>query len=203
MKTPSPLLAGTSLALVLVLQSSATAGPAPPPAPPKPGTVQRQNTLKEALATPLDDVNIRKVQIPDVLKASMNNPYDLKGLTNCPAVTAEVRRIDAALGPDFDTPLVEVDESTMQQAKSGAATVTRVGAQMLMPFRGVVRQVSGANAHQRDLQDAVEAGSARRGFLKGIGMRMNCAQPAAPYGFRPAVPAPVNRRTPAPPPRRR
>ena len=197
MKTPRPLLAGTSLALALVLYQPATAGPAPS-APPKPGTVQRQNTLKEALATPLDDVNIRKIKIPDVLTAALSNPYDPKGLTNCPAVAAEVRRIDAALGQDFDVPLAEIDESRMQQAKSGAATVTRVGAQMLMPFRGVVRQLSGANAHQRDLQDAIEAGSARRGFLKGIGMRMNCAAPAAPYGFRPAAAAPVPVRTPAP-----
>src|SRR4051812_25562186 len=99
MKSPRPLLAGTCLALALV--QSAAAGPAPPPAPPQTGSVQRQNTLKEALATPLDDVNIRKIKIPDVLKAALSNPYDLRGLSGCPAIAAEVRRIDAALGQDF------------------------------------------------------------------------------------------------------
>jgi len=191
MKTPSPLLAGTSLALALSSASIAATAPAPPPGP---GSVQRQNNLKEALATPLDDVNIRRIEIPEVLKKAVAAPYDLKGLTSCSAVTAEVRRIDAALGPDFDIPPVEAEKSRAQQAKSGAATVTRVGAQMLMPFRGVVRQISGANAHQRELTDAIEAGSARRGFLKGVGMRMNCPGPAAPYGFRPAQPV----RAPAP-----
>jgi hypothetical protein len=134
-------------------------------------------------------------------------PYDLTNLGSCAGLGNEIRRLDVALGIDFDAPPVEIEQSRMEQAKGGAATVTRVGAQMLMPFRGVVRQLSGANAYQREVYEAIDAGSARRGFLKGVGMRMNCAPPAAPYGFRPIAPVPVRAqpppRAPVPAPRRR
>lgn len=178
MTTLRGVLAGTNLALLLATSAlAADAGP---------GTVQRQNNMKEALATPLEDTNLRRVEIPPVLRQAMANPYDLRGLSACAGLAAEIRRLDEALGPDLDIPRQEAEASRVQQAKSGAVVVARVGAQMLMPFRGVVRQLSGANAHQREVSDAVYAGAARRGFLKGVGMRMNCTPPAAPWGFKPA-----------------
>jgi hypothetical protein len=210
MKTPRLLPPGASLALFLALACNAAAAEAGPQGqpPPQKGTIERQNNMKEALATPLEDVNVRKVPIPEVLKKAVVRPYDLTGLTSCAGVANEMRMLDTALGPDFDVPPTPAETSRLDQAKGGAATVTRLGAQMLMPFRGVVRQLSGANAYQREVYEAIEAGSARRGFLKGIGMRMNCAPPAAPYGFRPPV---VTRqpartappRTPPPAPARR
>lgn len=201
--TTRPLLAGMSLALLIAVPAADAAPPQLPPAKPAPGSVQRENNMKEALATPLEDVNIRRVEIPEVLKRSVYNPYDLRNITSCAAIAAEIKRIDDAIGQDFDAPEVQVERSRLEQAKGGAATVTRVGAQMLMPFRGVVRQLSGANAYQREVNEAIEAGSARRGFLKGTGMRLNCSAPAAPYGFRPvAAPRPPVVR-PAPQPTRR
>jgi hypothetical protein len=48
----------------------------------------------------------------------------------------------------------------------------------LIPFRGVIREISGANAHDRALREAVIAGVARRSFLKGIGQARGCRYPA-------------------------
>ena len=54
-----------------------------------------------------------------------------------------------------------------------------------IPVRDWVRQLSGAEQHSRAVQGAIQNGRVRRAFLKGSGMRMNCAPPAAPAGFVP------------------
>jgi len=48
----------------------------------------------------------------------------------------------------------------------------------LIPFGGVIREISGANAQQRKWQEAIYAGSVRRAFLKGVGQQRGCAYPA-------------------------
>ena len=53
-----------------------------------------------------------------------------------------------------------------------------------IPFRGLIREISGANEQERKLQLAIYAGSTRRSFLKGVGYQRGCPWPA-----RPATPA--------------
>jgi hypothetical protein len=50
----------------------------------------------------------------------------------------------------------------------------------LIPFRGLIRELSGANAQDRAIQAAIQAGLARRGFLKGVGAVRRCGYPASP-----------------------
>ena len=47
-----------------------------------------------------------------------------------------------------------------------------------IPFRGIIREVSGANAQERLWDRALYAGAARRAFLKGMGEQRGCAWPA-------------------------
>ena len=49
-----------------------------------------------------------------------------------------------------------------------------------IPFEGVIREISGANGHDRRLQSAIAAGSARRSFRKGTGQARGCTHPARP-----------------------
>ena len=49
-----------------------------------------------------------------------------------------------------------------------------------IPFRGLIREVSGANAQEKKVQAAVYAGSVRRAFLKGVGQQRGCRYPARP-----------------------
>ena len=85
----------------------------------------------------------------------------------------------------------------MAQAKDSAAAEmsgmmvaeVRGETQDLLPFRGWVRKLSGADRHRKALEAAIKAGGVRRGYLKGAGMRMNCAPPAAPSWFVPEKPA--------------
>ncbi|MGG2005328.1 hypothetical protein [Novosphingobium resinovorum] len=49
-----------------------------------------------------------------------------------------------------------------------------------IPFRGLIREVSGANAQDRKVNAAIQAGLTRRGFLKGVGSAKGCRYPASP-----------------------
>ena len=71
--------------------------------------------------------------------------------------------------------------------KAGVAEV-RDQTTHVLPFRGWIRKLTGAARHDRAVQAAIRSGGIRRGYLKGVGMRMNCAPPAAPSWFVPAPP---------------
>ena len=52
----------------------------------------------------------------------------------------------------------------------------------MVPYGGVVRFVTGANKKDKALRQAVLAGYARRGFLRGVELSLKCptAAPATP-----------------------
>ena len=50
----------------------------------------------------------------------------------------------------------------------------------VIPFRGIVRQVTGAARHDEYVQAAILAGTARRAYLKGLGEARGCKPPATP-----------------------
>jgi len=49
----------------------------------------------------------------------------------------------------------------------------------LIPLRGLVREVSGAAPADRRLEAAIDAGLARRGYLRGLAVSRGCRLPAA------------------------
>ncbi|OYX35311.1 MAG: hypothetical protein B7Y99_04155 [Caulobacterales bacterium 32-69-10] len=149
--------------------------------PPRPVT-ERSRSLGAAVTSPLEDLNLKRVDIPEVLQHAVEQPYDVRGLNSCRAVATEIGKLDAALGPDRDEPAPD----RHMTAGSAAVELVRAGAEMATPYRGWIRKLSGANRHQAKVREAINAGGARRGYLKGVGMRMNCAPPAAPSGFKPA-----------------
>jgi len=63
---------------------------------------------------------------------------------------------------------------------------TEVTALDAVPYRNWIRKLSGAEKRAERLADALLAGTARRAFLKGLGVAQGCAPPAAPL---PRVPA--------------
>lgn len=128
-------------------------------------------TAVDVLATPAGDLNLRKGKIPALLDAAVANPYNLAGLRTCAQLSAAVIELDAILGPDRDIPADRAEKLSV-----GRVAQSAVGS--FIPFRGIIREVSGANGHQRKVEDAVEAGTARRSFLKGYGQARGCAYPA-------------------------
>jgi hypothetical protein len=63
-------------------------------------------------------------------------------------------------------------------------------AQDVIPFRSWVRKLTGAERHDKLVQQAIMAGAVRRGYLKGLGESKGCMPPATPS----------HDKTPPPPP---
>ena len=153
------------------------------------GTLQQHDTFRDAATAPLEDLNLKQKAIPPVLQRAVDNPYDLAGLTRCEPIAAEIGRLDAALGPDLDEAPPPDERSRGKKVADAAygagVSGVRDTTQHALPFRGWIRKLTGAARHDKAIAKAIQSGGVRRGYLKGVGMRMNCAPPAAPSWFVP------------------
>jgi len=127
-----------------------------------------------AVTAPLDDLNLRRQQVPEILISARSAPYRISGLSRCSDVIAEIDDLDEALGPDVDQP--EPQEGTGDQAANVALDLVRDTATDFIPLRSWVRRLSGAAAHDREVQAAIRAGMVRRGFLKGLALQRRCVR---------------------------
>jgi len=168
-------------AIALITSAPALAGqdkPKPAESKPaaKPGEPEKPMTDRDAspgdvAMTPLSDLNLKKGEIPPLLLRAEEDAYALEGLRSCGQIAAAVGELDAVLGDDID-----VAAAKGRVFRPGNLAQEVIGA--FIPFRGVIREVSGANAQDRKVQAAVYAGTARRAFLKGVGQQKGCRYPA-------------------------
>jgi hypothetical protein len=119
---------------------------------------------------PAQDIGVVKTKVPALLAQIVDNPYSMSGTRSCASITNAVRALDDVLGPDFgdDTPAHGNRKGAMAKA-GGKALVDSI-----IPFRGLVREVTGAASAERRVQLATFAGVARRGFLHGIFRARGC-----------------------------
>ena len=138
--------------------------------------------IGDAALTPLNDFNLRRTEVPARL-AALQSAYEPLLTPTCETIAYEVDELTKILGPDSDAP-AGPDADLGQQAGEGAAGLALGGvasvATDFIPFRSVVREATGASAHERRLRAAYERGVTRRAYLKGVGAQMGCAPPAAP-----------------------
>ncbi len=116
-------------------------------------------------------------EVPPKLLAVQEDPYSLVGLGKCAAIIREVDELDTVLGPDVNE---RVDKSRAKKREETAGRVAGTVAGGVIPFRGLIAEVTGANAERRRYALAVYAGTVRRGFLKGVGLERGCKAPARP-----------------------
>jgi hypothetical protein len=137
-----------------------------------------------ALAQPLHDVNILKTKIPPVLLEAMDRPYVPPSPMTCREIINQLRPLEEALGPDLDAPPSLDNPSAIerggQTAGDALAGAVRGAATDIIPLRSWVRMLTGAERYDNLVKSAITAGAIRRGYLKGIGMHLNCLPPAAP-----------------------
>lgn len=150
--------------------------------------------LQDAATAPLADLNLVQQKIPSVLQGALKAPYSLPPQKTCPEITNEVRALDAALGADLDTPptvsnpgLVERGGNAVGDAANDAL---RGAAESVIPFRGWIRKLDGAERHSKQVAAAIAAGAVRRAYLKGVGQELGCLPPAAPQAANSQAPAP-------------
>ena len=134
-------------------------------------------SVRDVALTPLNDLNLANEDIPPALLEAKADPYEDVGIANCMDIRRLIGDLDAVLGDDFDTRQVE------NRSISATGVAQKVIATFI-PFRGIIRELSGANAHELEYREAVAAGLMRRAYLKGMGQMMDC-----PYPARPAKPA--------------
>lgn len=161
------LRSAVCFAISIALPLLAAAQDASPPAPPPPA--ERSSDMDKAgkiVSQPARDVGIAKTKIPPVLQRAAEGPYTLDGLDDCGAIAARLGELDTALGPDFDD---APGKGETLVAAGGKAVVNSI-----IPFRGVVREISGAAAADRRLAAATDAGIAQRGFLRGVYITRRC-----------------------------
>lgn len=138
---------------------------------PAPG---HEEGVERAISQPLRDLSLIREVAPDVLLRAAVSPYGAASIKDCGDARAAVAELDAVLGPDL-TP----------NAKSAGFTAEGlagdlVGGAIGLPFRGVVRMVTGADERDKALRSAILAGMVRRGFLKGRMSAMGCPLPSPP-----------------------
>lgn len=135
-----------------------------------------------AASAPLEDLNVRREPIPPEL-ATITYPYLTPTHPACPGIAREIALLSNALGEDYDT-VPDAQRSWGARGGEAIADLVLDGVRGVttgfIPYRGMVREVTGAARHDRKRDAAFAAGAARRSYLKGLGQGLGCAPPAAP-----------------------
>ena len=176
-----------SVALLVPLLAAACASQ-----PMKTAEQTTKRGVDEAAHAPFEDLNLVRSKIPVVLLQAVSDPYSRPQPLTCDGLSAELTRLDDALGPDFDAP--KTPRSRMDRGADFAATAGAKAMKDLtegwIPMRNWVRYMTGAEQHSKDVQDAISAGRARRAYLKGLAQSEGCVElgPAQPVYLFPAPP---------------
>lgn len=172
----------SALTLVAAALALALAGCASPET--AKGAAKEGIQIQKAVEAPLADLNLVQEKIPPVLQAAVKAPYALPSERTCPALGNEVRSLDAALGADLDTPPTAANPGLVERGTTlvgeAANDALRGAAESVIPFRGWIRKLDGAERHSKEVAASIAAGSVRRAFLKGVGQALGCEAPAAP-----------------------
>jgi len=167
-----PLHAAPSSNEAAPLNGGATAaGNESAAAPGRSGALSSVGNSAGRIATqPVRDVGVAKTKFPPPLVEAAQNPYALKGIKTCKQIAAAHLALSDVLGPDLTAGQVAKENRAGKLAEAGGQTIVN----SLIPFRGLVREISGAAPAQRRLNRAIDAGYARRGFLRGIHQQRGC-----------------------------
>lgn len=167
---------------LLILSAVLTMGSAQPAAPiegneTQPAAGDRLRSVRDSAgriaSQPVKDVGVARTKFPPALLAAREDPYSLKGAKTCRQISTAFAELSEALGPDFAAGPVKKENRAGKLAEAGGQTVVN----SLIPFRGLVREITGAAPAQRRLNVAIDAGYARRGFLRGLHTARRCRTP--------------------------
>jgi hypothetical protein len=123
-----------------------------------------------AVTSPLRDVNLMREDIPAVLIKTLDDPYARPTSLSCERLAARIADLDSVLGADYGAQDQSRDNARPTLLSAVAIVVTD-----LVPMRGWIRKLSGADRHERQVREAIQAGAVRRGFLKGLATGHGCA----------------------------
>lgn len=157
---------------ILVPVAAVALASAPVEAQDRPIT-DREPGMMDVARTPVTDLNLSRTEVPALLAEAQQRPYSLQGLDTCEQLTRAVDEFNSVLGPDLDLPQAE-------RARLSGGRIAQWAVGRFIPFRGLIREISGANRQQREVEAAIQSGLVRRAFLKGVGAARRCPYPASP-----------------------
>jgi hypothetical protein len=149
----------------------------------------RGEQFGDAVATPFNDLNLANTPIPPVLQEAKKNPYLAPQDQSCAALASQVQALDAVLAPDLDAVPLPGGGGAGMVENAGMSALRRT-IEGFVPFRGVLRTLSGADRYADTVAASIVAGNIRRAYLKGLGQARLCAAPAAPRQL-PVAPPPA------------
>ncbi|MDO8323375.1 MAG: hypothetical protein Q7T23_10590 [Phenylobacterium sp.] len=164
---------------ILALLAACTTAPADGSPQIQTRSAANRENVQSAVAAPLRDVNVLRTKIPQVLLDAMADPYALPVPATCARITSLILPLNGALGADLDEPVQDEDD-LMVRGRGAALGAVAGAASGLIPFRGWVRKLSGAERHDGLVSAAIGAGAVRRAYLKGLGEFRGCPLPARP-----------------------
>jgi hypothetical protein len=136
--------------------------------------------VKGVAESPLRDLNVLRTKIPVVLLQAMADPYERPISGRCVDLIDRLNPLNDALGEDLDVTSKTGEDGMMAKGKTTALTLASGAASDVIPFRGWIRKLSGAERHDKYVQAAITAGAVRRAYLKGLGEAKGCNPPATP-----------------------
>lgn len=148
----------------------------------KPGDAR----VRGAMEQPFRDVSWMRENPPEILIRAAEAPYQWDPDASCSQMRAEISALDLVLGPDLD----QVADSNEESSSDGNGILSSaIGGLIGLPYRGVVRRLSGAEQRDRSLRKAILAGMVRRGFMKGLAHEAKCPMPdlLLPNAILPAI----------------
>jgi hypothetical protein len=162
--------------------SAGTPGSGNPPGAQEDADKQKEyrkpSTVEDVAMSPLRDTNIDARDIPEELQQILDEPYARLARMNCAEIAKAVVSLDAVLGPDLDA---RGEPDTLWKKRERAAgRIAKSFVSGLIPFRSLVREISGASESDRRYRAAIDAGITRRAYLKGYGDARRCKPPASP-----------------------
>ena len=132
-----------------------------------PATTVLAQSAGHIVSQPARDVGLEKTKIPPLLVKVSENPYTTEGTGSCAQLSSSIAALTRIIGPDFSS---SPAANKTNMAKIGGTAVVN----SLIPFRGIVRAVSGSSAAEQRKNAAIDAGVARRGFLRGLQVARKC-----------------------------
>lgn len=137
-----------------------------------------QARVTNAATSPLNDLNLIQTKIPAVLAEAQNQPYAIPTEFSCNSLATEIQDLDSALGPDIDASATGFNPGLIERgtnaAKKSAFSTLQSSSESIVPFRGWVRKLSGAEKYSRKVAASIAAGIIRRAFLKGLKASKDC-----------------------------
>jgi hypothetical protein len=138
------------------------------------------DAAREAAMQPFRDMGFVRPVVPPTLERIIDPMAPPMG-PGCAWLAYEVASLDVVLGPEASLqPEDAPDLISIQSVTAAAEDAVRGAGAGVLPGRGLVRRVSGAEAAEDRRNQATDRGRMRRAYLVGIQRSRNCAPPANP-----------------------